>query len=249
MKKITLMVVLMTLAVAGLSQDSLYFRNGMVYPVTVHELTPRLIKYKYHGAESYFMQSAKLTDVWKIRYASGFVRYPSGNSGTPPADFIVQEKTSYAGPRIGITFVGPGQISDQLAEMNKSPILSQFGWQFETRFFKTNRGVSGLFEFVPMIAGMEQGVFLPSASLLIGMRVESGDCVEVALGPNLSMSGLGMVFAAGTSFHVGEVYFPVNLAVVPSVGRMRTEPGTTIKTPVETGLRITLTIGFNIRKT
>ena len=91
--------------------------------------------------------------------------------------------------------------------------------------------------------------FLPSASFLFGLRTKSG--LELAFGPNLSYpSGLGAVIAIGTSFHVDEVYFPVNIAFVPSVTKSTTETlynGKKITVTEHTGFRVSLLIGFNTR--
>jgi hypothetical protein len=61
-----------------------------------------------------------------------------------------------------------------------------------------------------------------------------------------------MVFAAGCNFRSGAINFPVNIAVVPSVGSKKNEYDPKINTTYaryyQTGWRITLTVGFNSRK-
>ena len=103
---------------------------------------------------------------------------------------------------------------------------------------------------MPLVGGIEQGMFLPSLSALFGIRGKKG--TEFAFGPNLSVTGGGMVFAVGTSFHSENVYFPVNLVVVPSVGRMRDEynsaSGTSKEVLEQTGVRVSLLFGFITRK-
>jgi len=110
----------------------------------------------------------------------------------------------------------------------------------------------GLVVFIPLIGGFEQGMFLPSANLLIGLRSGGKHALEFAMGPNLSLTGLGMVFAAGTNFHSGKINFPVNIAVTPSVGSKKevTDPmtGITSSKYYQTGWRISLIVGFNSRK-
>lgn len=252
MKTKTVLTALVLRALTAVSQDSLYFNDGRTVAALVYELDGGYVRFKPYDNPEAPVDRVSTNDIWKIRYHSGYIklfrmtsepreiRVQSADPALPAG--VVQQKTSYAGPRLGVTIVGDGTLAQQLYDANKSPVLSQFGWQFETRFFKTTNGISGLFEFVPLIAGMEQGLFLPSASALVGMRFERGDCVEFGVGPNFSISGVGLVMAAGTSFHVGEVYFPVNLAFVPSVGQIRDGVAT------QTGMRITMTVGFNIRK-
>lgn len=122
------------------------------------------------------------------------------------------------------------QVNQLRDDYQVNPFLTQFGWQFETRLFQTNRGLSGLVEFVPLIGGLEQGKFLPSQSALLGLR--GPKCWEFGVGPNVSLAGAGLVFAVGTSFHSQGIYFPVNLAVVPG----------------NDGTRVSLLFGFNSRR-
>ncbi len=135
-----------------------------------------------------------------------------------------------AGPRVGATVVFPGETADVLKDdLGMSPVFTQFGWQFEHQYFALENGVAGLVEFVGLIGGLEQGKFLPSATLLIGVR--SGKGGEFAFGPNISLTGASFAFAAGHTFRNGDLYFPVNFAVVPS----------------NKGVRLSLLFGFNAR--
>ena len=79
---------------------------------------------------------------------------------------------------------------------------------------------------------MEQGMFLPSVSSLVGVRAGSG--FEFAVGPNLSVAGIGMVFSIGQNFTSGNLNLPVNLAFVPGGDGL--------------GSRISIMIGFNMSK-
>ncbi|MEY4905543.1 MAG: hypothetical protein RLZZ292_3358, partial [Bacteroidota bacterium] len=114
-------------------------------------------------------------------------------------------------------------------EYGINPILTQIGWQFERRLFYGTGSMSGLIEFIPLIGGLDQGKFLPSANLLIGMRSKKG--FEFGVGPNISPKGVGMVFAAGTTIKTGGFYIPVNIAYVPGTN----------------GGRISILTGFNIQ--
>ncbi len=74
------------------------------------------------------------------------------------------------GPRFGVTFLN-GQLARELNDMfGAQPIISQFGWQVENQFFTLPTGTSGVVEFVGLIGGFEQGLFLPSATMLVGIR-------------------------------------------------------------------------------
>ncbi len=144
-----------------------------------------------------------------------------------PAPKIV-EPLELSGPRIGFTFIGAGSTADALkTEFNASPFITQFGWQFEKQYFALDNGTAGLVEFVGLIGGLEQGLFLPSANMLVGVRSSSG--AEFAFGPNISISGAAFVLAVGHTYKSGSLNFPVNFAVVPS----------------SKGVRFSLLFGFN----
>ncbi len=127
----------------------------------------------------------------------------------------VFEHVAANGPRIGLTVIGNGKIKNRLAdELGVSNVISQFGWQFESRLFQLPNGTAGLLEFVPLIGGLDQGAFLPSGSLVLGIRSRGG--VEFGVGPNLSLAGAGLAIAAGTTIQGKYINVPLTVACVPS---------------------------------
>jgi hypothetical protein len=195
-----------------------------------------------------------------------------------------------SGPRLGAVFISAspgssflrgdlaldeiGQLPPTYNDFAEGTITSLYGWQFETRF-ADGYGVTGIVEWIGLVGGMERGKFLPSASSMVGARLESG--LEFALGPNLSLAGIAMVFGVGYNFKAGDLNLPVNLAIVP--GRKLTQESynfstnqqvlidpdgipnngdefidqiyTTTLVPefdYNTGTRISITVGFNLNK-
>ena len=177
-----------------------------------------------------------------------------------------------AGPRVGFTIISAGPIADFIktkdldrltddaAEFGEfgTAFMTQYGWQWETRF-ADGYDVTGLVEWVFMVGGLDQGLFLPSVSSLIGLRTSSN--LEFALGPNLSLSGIGGVIAVGYNFKVGEINLPVNIAFRPGIDKIRDRDIQTITTdangitqtsyntveePYNTGSLISLIVGFNL---
>jgi len=105
-----------------------------------------------------------------------------------------------SGPRVGVTFLSDGVV-DKLAEdasVDVSTAITQFGWQFEKRFYSGANGLTAVSEWVALVGGLDQGVFLPSVSWLIGLRTGSG--IEFAVGPNLTPLGTAFAAAAGVTF-------------------------------------------------
>jgi hypothetical protein len=137
------------------------------------------------------------------------------------------EPVRLSGPRVGFSHIGPGASADSLkSRLGMSPTFTQFGWQFERSYFDLPNGTAGLVEFVGLIGGLEQNKFLPSASLLVGVRNYKG--YEFGFGPNLSLTGAAFVLAVGYTVKSGGLNLPINFAIVPS----------------EKGVRYTLLFGF-----
>ncbi|MBT5148046.1 MAG: hypothetical protein HOM41_05745 [Flavobacteriales bacterium] len=183
--------------------------------------------------------------------------------------FISQAQVvKLAGPRVGATIVTAGSAADFIQNDLMMPgddgwgnsstaLITQYGWQLESRFIESE-DISGLVEWVFLVGGMERGLFLPSVSSLFGLRSKSG--FEGALGPNLSLTGVGMVLALGYTFTTGNLNVPINLSFVPGKSKTYEEgggwdwddaTGTEIYVPASstdytTGSRISLTLGFNL---
>ncbi|MDH5301034.1 MAG: hypothetical protein OEW58_06695 [Gammaproteobacteria bacterium] len=120
-----------------------------------------------------------------------------------------------SGPRIGVTVLSSETLAFARShDLYLSDTITQFGWQFERNFFTTNQGPQGITALVPLLGGADQGVLLPSVSWVTGLRMPSG--YEYVIGPNVSISGIGMAFAMGKTYRVGEVNFPVNFSVATS---------------------------------
>ena len=181
------------------------------------------------------------------------------------------------GPRFGLSYISDGSTAQMLErkfdmdsaafamDPNGASFTTQYGWQWEKRFADNGGDVVGLVEWVVMVAGMEKGMFLPSLTTMVGVRGKSG--FEFGTGPNLSLSGLGFVFAVGYNVRSGDLNFPVNLSIVPdkiTKGTSDTafeifdfnrdftqtdyEQGEEVPDNVMdrgTGHRITLSVGFN----
>jgi len=77
-----------------------------------------------------------------------------------------------------------GQLND--GGFDVRPFLFQFGYQLETQYLNQGR-LQALFEVVPMISGIEQGLFIPSLSILHGLR-DNRTGLEFAFGATMGLS-------------------------------------------------------------
>lgn len=158
--------------------------------------------------------------------SSLFFLYPlistSQSTNTPEL-----RSTRWSGPRIGITYI-TGKTADILKEeFDASPLITQFGWQFERNFFSMENGLTGVVELIPLVGGVEQGLFLPSLTFAVGLRSANG--YEFGTGPNLSIAGAGLALAVGKNIPSGNLNFPINFSIVTS----------------RKGARFSLLVGFN----
>jgi hypothetical protein len=233
------------------SQDILTYKNGTEVKAKVVEVTSSEVKFKRLDNPDGPLYTISKSDLFMIKYENGTKEVFTAQSTmeSVPAPTVPEGKEDfgftrihYNGPRVGVTFFGPGSAKDRLSKNNYEPFIIQFGWQFETRLFSLDNGTTGLVEWVLLAGGVEKGLFLPSATMLIGMR-GGKEGFEFGLGPNLSVSGIGMAFAVGGSFKSGKLSFPVNLAIVPSVNNRLNDSGERHST----GARVSLLVGFNTR--
>jgi hypothetical protein len=231
------------------AQDVLIMNNGTEMKVKVQELTVNEVKFKKWENIDGPLYTLLKNDVFMIKYENGtkdtFVKTTltkENISYNSDDESMGYDRIRYNGPRVGITVFGDGSIKDDLKRRQYQGVVSQFGWQLETRLFTTPNETSGLVEWIFLIGGVEQGLFLPSASMMFGIRGRDG--FEFGMGPNLSVGGVGMVFAVGGSIKSGKIVYPINLAVVPSVkNSIFSDNGDR----VPTGIRVSLLVGFNTR--
>jgi hypothetical protein len=136
-----------------------------------------------------------------------------------------------SGPRIGFTVLSNGVV-DKLKEeeIDVRPMITQFGWQFEKRFYGGKDGLSAITEVVVLAGGLEQSVLLPSLNWLVGLRTKDG--FEFGVGPNVTPVGTAMVYAAGVTIRSAALNFPVNVAVAPT----------------RSGVRVSLLTGITMRR-
>lgn len=139
-----------------------------------------------------------------------------------------------SGPRIGGSYIpqiGNLNLGETFGDSAfvPDPFITLFGWQFEWRYFETSNGSQGLFEVIPLIGGLDQGMIIPSLNLLVGYRNASG--FEFGAGPNINLVNPGFTVAIGQNLSTGHMNFPVNVGL----------------TRGKEGWRFSLLMGFNKR--
>lgn len=101
-----------------------------------------------------------------------------------------QERLRLDGPRMGAVFY-TGKTASILNSakanggFNAYPVMFQFGYQFEKQYLNAGK-MQALFEFIPNITGLDQGYFIPSLTLMNGLRSNVNGW-ELAIGPSFSV--------------------------------------------------------------
>ena len=151
---------------------------------------------------------------------AGAVSVAAGEDEYP----VTFDKRNLNGPRFGMTYVaGDGELYQNLEKNDMGRVVSQFGWHFERQVIPDGGGPQFVVEFVPMLAAVEYGKFIPNFTLAMGIRMPRG--WEFGMGPNFFVSRdtedevrvrTSLLIAVGRSFRYGGVSIPINIAAATS---------------------------------
>jgi hypothetical protein len=189
------------------------------------------------------------------------------------------EKTTLnmSGPRFGVAFLTGDaarvmRAGKQDGGFDGYPYLFQFGYQFEKQYL-TQGNLQALFEFLPMINGLDQGLFIPSLTILHGLRSNKNG-FEFAFGPTVRFTKEAEgYFDANNNWNIGSTWsgspaanpYPL-VTRMDSRGEVKLEGGFvfavgfTIKSgnlniplntfvmPSKDGVRFGASFGFNAKK-
>ena len=102
-----------------------------------------------------------------------------------------KDKLNLSGPRLGLTYFD-GTIKEVMMKPKYEggydvlPVMFMFGYQFEVQYLNSGN-FQALFEFLPTITGVDQGLLLPNLSVLMGFRHNVRGW-EIALGPTAGLT-------------------------------------------------------------
>ncbi|MGL4596332.1 MAG: hypothetical protein ACRCYO_02315 [Bacteroidia bacterium] len=107
------------------------------------------------------------------------------------------------GPRMGGTFF-TGNTASVIQKprseggFDSNPLMFQFGYQFEKQYLNTGH-FQALFEFIPMITGLDQGLVIPSMTFMNGLRSSKWG-LELAFGQSFSLDRKTDGYYVGENF-------------------------------------------------
>jgi len=102
------------------------------------------------------------------------------------------DRLNLSGPRFGFTFFN-GSSADVISAKKadggfdgRPYLMYNLGYQFEVQYLNAGK-LQALFEIIPTITGLEQGLFLPTVNVLHGLR-HNINGLEVAVGLSLGVT-------------------------------------------------------------
>lgn len=109
------------------------------------------------------------------------------------------------GPRMGFLVFAGGEgrqihLEEKKGGYGAFPVMFQFGYQFEKQYLNEGN-FQALFEFIPMITGLDQGKFFPSVTILNGLRSNVKGW-EFAFGPTFSLTEKAYVYKDGNDWRL-----------------------------------------------
>lgn len=182
-----------------------------------------------------------------------------------------------SGPRFGYSVIFGENAERMKASANAGgfdayPASFLFGYQFEKQYLNEGN-YQALFEFIPMIGGLDQQMFIPSLTFLNGFR-NTRTGWEVAIGPTFSLATYSRMGKVGNAYYMEseikqmglndvQIRNTLNANGTVSLGTaLIVGVGKTIKSgkmnipinvfgtiPTKEGWRIGISVGYNAKNT
>ncbi|MHC4252946.1 MAG: hypothetical protein ACYS9X_27830 [Planctomycetota bacterium] len=147
---------------------------------------------------------------------------PAESARTARSLLSVSSPGTNTGWRMGGFVVGGPSVDKMLDNKTlDSKFLSAFGYQFQREYGMGE--TKGLLDVIPLVMGLDQSLFIPSVSVVVGLRFPNG--LEVGLGPHWSprlpeldpfpnddvhIEGLGLAGHIGYAWNPGDMTVSVN---------------------------------------
>ncbi len=155
--------------------------------------------------EAEFMLKLTLQKLLELPQDHAYLSTLAVNSATKSNQVpVYSEMLNLSGPRVGYTvFTGPSatvmQASKSDGGFDMRPGMVNIGYQFEQQYLKGG-AYQGLLEFIPQVSGLDQGLFLPSFTIINGLR-NSKNGLEFGFGPTFTISKQERKYFAENAWH------------------------------------------------
>ena len=171
--------------------ESMYLRLRLIDVESGRILREVVKEYLYLPAKINTMITLSVNDLLKINNDEVIERsLTSKDSYESSINNPYYERLQLNGPRMGYVFL-TGEEGRLMSKPKSEggydghPAMFQLGYQFEKQYLNEGKW-QALFEFIPMITGVDQGLIIPSLTIMNGLRSNKSG-FELALGPSFSL--------------------------------------------------------------
>jgi len=170
------------------------FGDKLVFSLRLFDVQSRTVintdvaEFQYAPNEIDIMTQISVNNILEIENDANLVTLLS-NYEEPISSKLTN--VTLNGPRMGVALL-TGEYANALSAPTNDggyggyPLLSQLGYQYEIQYL-TAGNFNALVEVLPMVSGLEQGLFIPSLVFLNGFRFGEGNW-EFAFGPSIGVS-------------------------------------------------------------
>ncbi|OFY07405.1 MAG: hypothetical protein A2W93_06890 [Bacteroidetes bacterium GWF2_43_63] len=182
---------MITGSVEAFSNNTIMVTVRMVDVDSAKAVKTVVTDYIYNPAEIVAMIDLSIKELLGMTLDQNLKIKLTDKNAFASAQNVRSGRLNASGPRIGMTVLTGDQAKifgqpQQLGGFDGYPAMFQFGYQWEAQYL--NEGAfQALFEFIPLVSGLDQGLFIPSFTLMNGLRNNRSGW-EFAFGPTIVVS-------------------------------------------------------------
>jgi len=182
---------MITGSVEAFSNNTIMITVRMINVDSAKAVKTIVTDYIYNPAEIVAMIDLSMKELMGFSVDQNLKTKLTDKNAFASARNVRSGRLNASGPRIGLTVLTGDQADimrqpQQLGGYDGYPAMFQFGYQWEAQYL--NEGsFQALFEFIPLITGLDQGLFIPSFTMMNGLRNNRSGW-EFAFGPTIVLS-------------------------------------------------------------
>lgn len=182
---------MITGSVEAFSNNTIMITVRMVSVDSAKAVKTIVTDYIYNPTEIVAMIDLSMKELIGLTIDQNLKTKLTDKNAFASAQNVRSGRLNASGPRIGMTLLTGDQAKifqnpQQTGGFDGYPAMFQFGYQWEAQYL--NEGAfQALFEFIPLVSGLDQGLFIPSFTLMNGLRNNRSGW-EFAFGPTIVVS-------------------------------------------------------------
>lgn len=196
---------MITGSVEAYSNNTIMITVRMINVDSAKAIKTTVTDYIYNPAEIVSMIDISIREMLGSSVDQNLKTKLTDKNAFAASQNVRSNRLNASGPRIGLTVL-TGDNADimqqpqQLGGFDGYPAMFQFGYQFEAQYL--NEGsFQALFEFIPLITGLDQGLFIPSFTMMNGLRNNRSGW-EFAFGPTVVLNKMSNGYYSEGEWHL-----------------------------------------------